>query len=111
MAHTPSPLGQMPAVTPAYSDIPDARADFNLLATLVEKVTVMKFSTRQLRDTQFSSSGTAIVDGMLTVITGVAEIDLRVAGVWKKIYPVTYTGTAVPSNSLGVPGDIYGRYA
>jgi hypothetical protein len=111
MAKSNSPLGQFPASIPATSDAPDVRADINTLVGLIEKTVVMVFTTRTARDNAFSGAGVTITDGMVTWITGtVDERDERINGVWVKTYPIQYSGTGVPSNAIGVPGDIYIQY-
>ena len=111
MVHTASPLGQLPLVIPAYVDTPDVRADLALLIGLIEPFTNMRYTTRVIRDNAISAAGVTLVDGMVSVIQSVGEVDLRVGGVWKKIFPLTYSGTGVPSNAVGVPGDIFLKYA
>jgi len=112
MVHTASPLGQLPASVPATSDPPDVRSDLALLIGLIEPFINMRYATRGLRDNAISAAGVTLTDGMLSMITGsVREIDVRMNSVWVKMYPLQYSGTVTPANSIGVPGDIYVQYA
>lgn len=107
MAHTNSPLGQLTGVVPASADPPDVAGDFSLLITAVEKKLNMRFASRTARDSVVTSP----VDGMVTHIDDVGEIDRRIAGAWVKIWPTKYSGTSAPANTLGVVGDWYAQYS
>jgi hypothetical protein len=43
----------------------------------------------------------------MTYIQDVDEIDTRINNVWVKTWPNLYSGTSVPSNTLGADGDLY----
>lgn len=103
MAHSNSPLGQYTAVIPASSDAPDVAADFATAITAIEKKALMSFATRTSRNSTVS----APVDGMVTYIQDVDEIDTRINGAWVKTWPVIYSGSGTPSGGLGVNGDLY----
>jgi hypothetical protein len=110
MAHSNSPLGQLVGVVPATIDSPDVQGDLVLLITAAEKRVNLTFTTRAARDAAFTAASQTPVDGMQAYYTAApdaGEIDQRIAGVWKKIYPLIYSGTGTPSNSLGVNGDVY----
>lgn len=49
-------------------------------------------------------------NGMITVLTTPGVVEVRLAGVWKRLYPTSYEGTAIPAPSLGVDGDTYFRH-
>ncbi len=41
---------------------------------------------------------------------GPAVVHVRLAGVWKKIYPLILTGTTDPATTTGAVGDVYFKY-
>lgn len=59
-----------------------------------------------------NSTLTPLTEGMLLVTTAAPkEIYRRDGTGWVKIYPLYYSGTSVPLNTLGVNGDVYFQYA
>ena len=96
MAHSNSPLGQLGAVIPAPGDQPDVVTDITLLSTNVEKKIVQKHATRAARNTAVS----APVDGMVTYIADVDEIDTRINSAWINTWPILYSGNSTPSNAV-----------
>lgn len=119
MAHTNSPLGQLPAVQPAGSDAPDVRKDLALVIAAAEKKLNLVFTTRAARDA--AMTGTDPITGIslapqdgqecyYTASPDAGQIDRRISGAWVKVYPPNYSGTGTPSNGLGVNGDVYIQY-
>ena len=54
---------------------------------------------------------TPLVEGMLLITTAAPkEIYVYQGTTWIKIFPTTYSGPAVPANTLGVNGDAYFQY-
>lgn len=119
MAHTPSPLGQFAGIQPAGSDPPDVRDDLAIVIAQIEKKTNLVFTNRAARDSAMTGTdpitGIALTpqDGQecyYTTSPDAGQIDRRIGGAWVRVYPATYSGTAAPSNALGVDGDVYVQY-
>lgn len=106
MSKTGTPLGQLPSTIPADADAPDVNGDMGIQLTAVERRLNMSFADRATRTTTITTP----VDGMVTYIQNVNEIDTRIGGQWVKTWPTKYSGTAAPSNSLGGIGDVYFQY-
>ena len=75
------------------------------LAEGVEKKVVQVYADSNDRNTKLGSP----TGGMLTFLTNPGALDLYVAGVWIRLWPVPVitSGSAVPANSVGKDGDIF----
>lgn len=77
------------------------------LAQAIEKKLCMSFLSASDRDTKVGTP----VDGMVCYLQDTDVLQLRRAGAWVQIYPLTFptitSGTTVPANSSGADGDIF----
>lgn len=76
------------------------------LATFAEVRGVQRFATQA----ELSSKRTSPTAGEFAWVTADKTVQVYDGTGWKRVYPpspMVYSGTTVPSSSLGSPGDIY----
>jgi len=106
MPFTDSQRKQFASVVPTDPTTPTVPAHLQDIVDAIEAQTV-------LRADDWSDADTFIApysDGMLLYVVDIASLFLRLGGAWTKVYPKTYTGTALPVGGLGVgaaDGDLY----
>ena len=108
-------MGTIASPIHAYS-LPDSatkisqtRAVIETLGKQIEVTTVMRFNTVAEIATKLT---VAARSGMLAYIINTKQLLLHDGSNWVQIYPAKptiYSGTTIPSNTLGVDGDIYFR--
>lgn len=89
--------------------IKDVNDHIRNLALFVEKQLVMKFASMTDLGTKVPSP----TSGMLAWVTADKTLMIYDGSAWRRIYPyapMTYSGTAAPSSSLGAVGDFYIQY-
>lgn len=107
MPFTNSARGQLTAVVPTGATEPAVVAHLQNLVDLIEPRLVLRAASVAAAN---ASLGT-LQDGMFLETTSAPfELYARQNSAWVKIFPTNYSGTTVPSNSLGVDGDTYDRY-
>lgn len=115
MAYIPSERTQVKDgtggnVVPDSVQIPAAHTDFLKIVNAIEPRLVMRLAS--LAEAEVEPTSIApLENGMWLVTTSSPyEVYYRVAGAWKKVWPVVYNGTAAPAASLGVEDDLYIQY-
>lgn len=95
---------------PLPTDDPDVVDDMTKLAQAIEKNAVGVYPTVAERDTKTAS---VVAHGMFAFTKDTNTLWYRNATAWVQFPPVTpiiRSGTAAPSNAVGINGDVYFRY-
>lgn len=106
MGYISSAKGQVAGVIPDAAEDPSVHTDLLAILNVVEKKLVQRFADASARDIAWPTPE----EGMVAVLTTPDEIWAYVAGAWKKLYPIIYSGTADPNNAVGVDGDLFVKY-
>ena len=103
MPFTDSARKQFPSIVPTNPTTPTIPIHLQGIVDAVEARVVLRAADWGYANTFLAP----FQDGMMIYIEDIDELHLRVAGVFKKIYPTNYTGTGVPASALGADGDLY----
>lgn len=95
---------------PESADDPDVVDDMTKLAQAIEKNAIGVYNTVADRDTK---TATVVAHGMFAFTKDTNTLWYRSTDAWVQFPPVTpiiRSGTAAPSNAVGINGDVYFRY-
>ena len=102
----------MPGTTPAQgfpvpvaADDPDIVADVTSLAKAIEKRVVGVYATSAARDTATNAAG--VEEGMFAFTKNDNRMWYYSGTAWVPWPPTITAGSSVPSNSVGVDGDVF----
>jgi hypothetical protein len=103
MSFADSQRRQVEGAVPPISEDPTVPAHLQNLLDLLEPRLVLRAADWGWAETYL----TPYEDGMLLHVVDEGSIHLRIDGVWTKLYPTTFVGSADPDPSFGSDGDTY----
>lgn len=107
MGTIPSPIQQF-SIPDSNTKISETRSAIETLVKQIEKAVVMVFDT----STQMAQRIPVPTEGMVAWVKDANTLYVHDGSSWVQVYPVSpriYSGSVLPSSSLGKDGDIYFR--